>query len=53
MYVVAEGDTLAVIANKVYGDSSLWQKIYDANKDVIGSDPDHIQIGMKLTIPPN
>ena len=52
VYVVEEGDTLAVIANKVYGDSSLWQKIFEANKDVIGNDPDHIQIGMKLKIPP-
>ena len=52
VYVVEEGDTLAIIATKEYGDASLWQKIYDANKDVIGPDPDKIQVGMKLKIPP-
>ncbi len=52
VYVVEQGDTLAVIAEKVYGDATLWQKIYDANKDAIGPNPDAIQIGMKLTVPP-
>ncbi|GEM_PF-5006699 len=52
IYVVEAGDTLAVIAQKQYGDSSLWQKIYEANKDVIGNNPDSIQVGMKLKIPP-
>lgn len=52
IYVVEEGDTLAIIADKVYGDFSLWQKIYEANKDEIGENPDSISIGMKLVIPP-
>jgi nucleoid-associated protein YgaU len=30
----------------------MWRKIYDANKDVIGSSPDALQVDMKLTIPP-
>jgi nucleoid-associated protein YgaU len=51
IYVVEEGDTLAVIADKVYGDSSKWQTIYDANKDVIGDSPDALSIGMKLKVP--
>ena len=49
---MAEGDTLAVIAQKVYGDSSLWRRIYDANRNTIGDNPDNVRIGTTLRIPP-
>ena len=51
-YEVQSGDTLLTIAEQSYGDGTQWRRIYDANKDVIGSDPDKLKIGMKLTIPP-
>ena len=51
-YTVKEGDTLSVIAKKIYGDESDYQKIYDANKDLIGPNPDLIKPGQELTIPP-
>src|SRR6266542_3083195 len=51
-YTVADGDTLASIANKFYGDESQWRKIYDANRQVIGDNPDNVKVGTKLTIPP-
>jgi nucleoid-associated protein YgaU len=51
-YEVQSGDTLLSIAQQSYGDPTLWRQIYDANKDTIGSDPDKLQVGMKLTIPP-
>ena len=51
-YEVASGDTLGSIAEKVYGDQTQWRRIYDANKDAIGSDPDKLSLGMKLKIPP-
>jgi len=51
-YTVQEGDTLSVIAKKFYGDEAEYQKIYNANKDLIGSDPDMIKVGQELTIPP-
>ena len=51
-YEVQSGDTLATIAQQFYGDSTQWRQIYDANKDTIGSDPDKLKLGMKLTIPP-
>ena len=50
-YTVQGGDTLSVIAKKFYGDEAEYQKIYDANKDLIGSDPDMIKVGQELTIP--
>lgn len=51
-YEVVEGDTMGRIAQRFYGDSSLWRPIYEANRDVIGDDPDRIRIGTKLKIPP-
>ena len=51
-YEVQSGDTLLTIAQQEYGDQTQWRKIYDANRDVIGSDPDKLKIGMKLKIPP-
>lgn len=50
-YTVAAGDTLGRIAAKFYGNASQWRKIYDANRNVIGADPDVIRVGQKLTIP--
>lgn len=53
-YTVKSGDYLSKIAEKVYGDGSdyLADKIYEANKHVIGPDKTHILPGMVLTIPP-
>jgi nucleoid-associated protein YgaU len=51
-YEVQPGDTLLSIAQQFYGDNTQWRRIYDANKDTIGADPDKLKIGMKLTIPP-
>lgn len=47
-YVVARGDTLTKIARRFNVDTAA---LYDANKDVIGADPNRINPGMKLTIP--
>jgi nucleoid-associated protein YgaU len=51
-YEVQSGDTLATIAQQFYGDPTQWRRIYDANKDAIGDDPDKLKLGTKLTIPP-
>ena len=50
-YVVQPGDTLRSIAQEQYGDASQWPQIYDANRDVIGPDPDALIAGTTLTIP--
>jgi Uncharacterized protein containing LysM domain len=47
-HTVKSGDTLSSIA-KQYG--STAQKIYDANKAVIGGDPNAIKIGQVFAIP--
>jgi len=51
-YTVKAGDTLSKIAEKIYGDAAEYQKIHDANKDLIGADADNIKVGQELTIPP-
>jgi nucleoid-associated protein YgaU len=51
-YTVEAGDTLATVADKFYGDSTAWRKIYDANKSAIGDDPDKLKVGTQLRIPP-
>jgi nucleoid-associated protein YgaU len=51
-HTVGEGDTLRSIAQQYYGDGEMWQKIFEANKDTIGADPDSIKIGQSLKIPP-
>lgn len=50
-HVVVSGDTLSGIAKKYYKDAGKYMKIYEANKDVIGGDPNLIKPGMELVIP--
>ncbi|MEG4939477.1 LysM peptidoglycan-binding domain-containing protein [Microcoleus sp. F4-D5] len=50
-YTVQSGDTLSVIAQKFYNDANLWQRIYEANRGIIGQDPDRIFPGQNLVIP--
>ena len=51
-YTVQPGDTLYSIAQRAYGDGNKWQIIYDANKQVIGSNPNLLRPGEVLYIPP-
>ena len=50
-YTVKSGDCLYNIAKKYYGDGSKYTKIYEANKKIIGSNPNLIKAGQVLTIP--
>jgi nucleoid-associated protein YgaU len=50
-YVVQPGDTLRSIAQQQYGDAEQWPKIYQANRDVIGPDPDALKSGTTIQIP--
>ncbi|MDP3724080.1 MAG: LysM peptidoglycan-binding domain-containing protein [bacterium] len=50
-YVVGEGDSLSLLAEKYYGDMMAWEKIYNANKDSVGDDPNLLYVGVKLLIP--
>lgn len=51
VYIVKPGDSLWKIAKLQLGDGSKYKAIYDANKAVIGPDPNLIKPGMKLVMP--
>lgn len=50
-YVVKKGDTLRKIATRpeIYGDAGQWQRIYEANRDIIGRGK--LRMGQVLMIP--
>jgi nucleoid-associated protein YgaU len=52
-HTVTADDTLGGIALKYYGSAvrEKWLPIYEANQDVIGSDPAHLKVGSVLRIP--
>lgn len=51
VYTVVKGDCLWNIAKRFYGDGSLYTVIYNANRAVIGGNPNLIYPGQVLTIP--
>lgn len=50
-YTIKKGDTLQEISQKYYGTTKNWRRIYNANKAKIGSNPDKLTAGQKITIP--
>ena len=50
-HTVDSGESLWAIAEQELGSGNRWREIYDANKDMIGDNPDLIQPGMVLKIP--
>lgn len=51
-YEIQPGDSMLTIAEQFYGDATQWRRIYDANRDVIGSNPDTLKPGTTIKIPP-
>ena len=49
-HMVVAGDTLGHIAQKYYGKASEYNKIFEANRDIL-DDPNLIKVGQKLKIP--
>ena len=50
IHEVVSGDTLSALSKHYYGDSSKYNKIFEANRDQL-NDPDKIRVGQKLKIP--
>ena len=50
-YTVVRGDCLWNIAKRFYGNGAKYTVIYDANRGVIGGNPNLIYPGQVLTIP--
>ncbi|HET6853675.1 MAG TPA: LysM peptidoglycan-binding domain-containing protein [Pyrinomonadaceae bacterium] len=51
-YEVKSGDNLSKISKQFYGDPNEYMRIFYANRDKL-NDPDKIQVGQKLAIPPD
>ena len=51
-YTVKPGDTLSKISRQFYGNANEYMRIFYANRDKL-HDPDKIQVGQELTIPPD
>jgi nucleoid-associated protein YgaU len=51
-YEVKSGDNLSKISKQFYGDANQYMRIFYANRDKL-NDPDKIQIGQQLIIPPD
>lgn len=49
-YTIQSGDSLSKIAQRYYGDANAYNKIFEANREVIG-DPDKIYPGQQIRIP--
>ena len=50
-YVVQDGDSLSTIAKALYHDGTIWEIIFDANKELLNGKPNFLKPGMKLVIP--
>jgi nucleoid-associated protein YgaU len=50
LYTVVAGDTLSAIAQQLYGDGSLWPRLFEANRNQI-ADPNLIFPGQVLRVP--
>ena len=51
-YTVKAGDTLSKISRQFYGEADEYMRIFYANRDQL-RDPDKIQVGQQLVIPPD
>ena len=51
-YEVKSGDSLSKISKQFYKDADEYMRIFYANRDKL-KDPDMIQVGQKLVIPPD
>ena len=51
-YEIKSGDTLSKISKQFYGNANEYMRIFYANRGQL-NDPDKIQVGQKLVIPPD
>jgi nucleoid-associated protein YgaU len=50
-HVVQRGDSLSKLAKQYYGDMFKWPVLYEANRELVGRNPDLIQPGQSLLVP--
>ena len=50
-HTVTDGDSLSTIADRYYGHEKHWTRVFEANRSMLGGDPDRLRIGMVLVVP--
>ncbi len=50
-HIVREGETLSDISKQYYGSANKWQKILDANRDIL-KNANTLRPGVRILIPP-
>ena len=50
IHIVSEGENLSSIAERYYGSSSEWSRIFEANRSHL-KNPNQLRAGMRLIIP--
>ena len=52
-YVVKPGESLWTIAGKpeIYGKTTRWQRLLEANRELLKGNPNHLRAGMTIKIP--
>ncbi len=50
-YIVEPGDSLSKISRKIYGNTRYYKLIFQANKEILGTEDAPLIIGQKLVIP--
>ena len=50
--VVASGDSLSTLAAKYYDTVEYWPLLWDANRQLVGPNPNRVAPGMQLSVPP-
>jgi nucleoid-associated protein YgaU len=51
-YTVKPGDVLSTLAQSLMGSARHWRDLYQYNSDVI-DDPDRLEVGVVIRVPPN
>ena len=51
VYVVQKNDTLIGISKRIYGDASMYRKIFEANSGLLSSPNATLHVGEKLRLP--
>lgn len=53
VHTVEEGETLQSLAARFYGSATEWQRLYEANRELLGDDPNLPPPGTDLLVPRN
>jgi nucleoid-associated protein YgaU len=50
-HTVEEGETLQSLAARFYGSATEWRRLYEANREALGDDPNLPTAGTELLVP--